>query len=322
MWNLEHGPEQTGANVKTLERERWGCVNADPKGVFLLAANARFDMQREGVSPNTLIVPPRMGIFCAWNEQRTSYKESGPKADVVLYGEQLNIPRIVGCDVHECESFDVDFSADPINQCARHRQCGEFFVVDKDAVEVQIYSAASDTFETITRKQMQDAAGDGSGDGSGKEFVIFRPHQTWEMSTAIMCERGEGLGVTFHGNHSFLLQSGKSYALHLLSSGVVLTTPPPQITSGKFISGTTPTTPRVSWRTVSLCVTFVKLWNSTNHPPSQKNALCCSRMSSVRGTSGVSPANSIRGKRLGCNRTRPNAIRERQSTRGPPVSSA
>jgi len=278
MWNLEHGPEQTGANVKTLERERWGCVNADPKGVFLLAANARFDMQREGVSPNTLIVPPRMGIFCAWNEQRTSYKESGPKADVVLYGEQLNIPRIVGCDVHECESFDVDFSADPINQCARHRQCGEFFVVDKDAVEVQIYSAASDTFETITKPQMRTAAGvtaeEEKNAGDDGQYVIFRPHQTWEMSTAIMCERGEGLGVTFHGNHSFLLQSGKSYALHLLSSGVVLTTPPPQITSGKFISGTTPTTPRVSWRT--------------------KNALCCSRMSSVRGTSGVSPANSIR----------------------------
>ena len=46
-------------------------------------------------------------------------------------------------------------------------------------------------------------------------LLICRPHQSWEMSTAILCERGESLGVTFHGNHSFMLSSDAVRKLHL-----------------------------------------------------------------------------------------------------------
>ena len=120
-----------------------------------MCANAKYDMQREGVTPNTLIVPPRMGIFCAWNDQRTSYKESGPRGDKILYGGELSIPRIVGCDVFEAQSFDTSFSSQPINQCCRVRQCGEFWWIPEiNAEEGRRQATLTMKFKFIRPKQI------------------------------------------------------------------------------------------------------------------------------------------------------------------------
>lgn len=97
----EHGPPETGERTKQYQRENWACVNKTPKGIFLMAAEAKYQMQREGVTPDTIVFPPRMGMYAKWADERISYKESGPKADVTLYGEALTMPRILGCDVFE-----------------------------------------------------------------------------------------------------------------------------------------------------------------------------------------------------------------------------
>ena len=62
-WMREHGPPETGERTKQYQRENWACVNKNPKGVFLMAAEARHQMQREGVTPDTIIFPPRMGMY-------------------------------------------------------------------------------------------------------------------------------------------------------------------------------------------------------------------------------------------------------------------
>ena len=55
----EHGAPETQERTKQYQRENWACVNKTPKGIFLMAAEAKYQMQREGVVPDTIVFPPR-----------------------------------------------------------------------------------------------------------------------------------------------------------------------------------------------------------------------------------------------------------------------
>ena len=156
------------------------------------------------------------------------------------------MPRILGCDVFETEAFDVDFCARPVNQLNRDRQCGEYLdlgPIDGGNKAWQIYSADSDQFETVNvrendlilkgQRQMPilfvDAGRAVSYDRRAQEEidrlsedqkpnyhrVLLRPHATWRMSSCIILKKGEELGCTFHGNHSFVLQSDNVRKIHM-----------------------------------------------------------------------------------------------------------
>lgn len=95
-WMRNHGPPETGERTKEYQRQNWACVNKNEKGIFLMAAEAKYQLQREGVVPDTIVLPPRMGMYAKWAHERLSYRESGPKADATLYGEALSMTRILG----------------------------------------------------------------------------------------------------------------------------------------------------------------------------------------------------------------------------------
>lgn len=129
-----------------------------------------------------------------------------------------------------------------MNQLDRDRQCGEYLdlgpVEGDENQQWQIYSADSDQFETVTAAGldltlkgqsqapilMVGPAGNPVYRGAESaraalanveearkgdyHRVLLRPHATWRMSSCVVLKKGEELGCTFHGNHSFLLQSG------------------------------------------------------------------------------------------------------------------
>jgi len=161
-----------------------------------------------------------MGMYVSMLPEHTSYKESGPRGETQLIKQaNLTMPTLRGSTVFEIEAFDTDFSGVPVNQLERARQCGEYFEFDTkmnttETGSIYIYSADSDDFEKIDYKYAADRAWNSKKLNTDK-LVLFRPHQTWNMNSAILCESGEALGYTFHGNHSFLLQTDSLRKLHI-----------------------------------------------------------------------------------------------------------
>jgi len=219
-WNHQFGVKQTGHNAQQLERANWALVNKSQNGLYLLDSNTKFEMAREGIKPNTWIFPPRMGMYVSMLPKHTSYQESGPRGDAQLTKQaNLTMQTLRGSTVFEIEAFDTDFSGVPVNQLERARQCGEFFEFDikmnaTNTGSIYIYSADSDDFEKIDYTDAVSQAWNNKIADTDK-LVVFRPHQTWNMNSAILCERGEALGYTFHGNHSFLLQTDSLRKLHI-----------------------------------------------------------------------------------------------------------
>jgi len=221
LWNKSFGTQQTGHNTLQNERANWAIVNKSQNGLYLLDSNTKFEMAREGIKPDTWIFPPRMGMYVSMLPEHTSYQQSGPRGEKQLIKQaNLTMPTLRGSKVFEIEAFDTDFSGVPVNQLARPRQCGEYFEMETDDNSIWIYSANSDDFEQIMMADAMEAAWNktkynNAENRKGCKLLLFRPHQTWTMNSAILCERGEALGYTFHGNHSFLLQTDSLRKLHV-----------------------------------------------------------------------------------------------------------
>lgn len=219
LWNHKFGVKQERHNTLQRERANWALVNKSQNGLYLLDSNTKFEMAREGIKPDTWIFPPRMGMYVSMLPDHTSYQKSGPRGETQLIKQaNLTMPTLRGSTVFEIEAFDTDFSGVPVNQLERARQCGEYFVFDntmKESDSIHIYSAESDDFEKITKEEAAAAAWNPNSSAEDHTLVVFRPHQTWQMNSAILCERGEALGYTFHGNHSFLLQTDSLRKLHI-----------------------------------------------------------------------------------------------------------
>jgi hypothetical protein len=62
--------------------------------------------------------------------------------------------------------------------------------------------------ETEEKKQIMDTK-------AGKDILIFRPFQTYRMSSAILAAGGKDLGETFHGHHDFQLSDDIIRKVHV-----------------------------------------------------------------------------------------------------------
>lgn len=181
------------------------------------------DMARQNVKPNIWVFPPKMSIYATMvPNAETEYRMRGPKAATNLDADRYALPSFRGCKVVESNSFDVDFTGQPINLLERNRQIGEFFIVKKNGSgfpAILIYDAAKDGWAKITPPEENyiiKADGKGAGDATG--IVYFRPHATWTMSSAILAEGGKKLGATFHGKHDMVLQTDAvRKSLHLFA---------------------------------------------------------------------------------------------------------
>lgn len=177
-WQRRFGRQSTRRNeLFSAERRRWACVQKEENGLYLLDAELKHEMRREGVTPNLWVFPDKMGIYVNMvGEHQMDYNKRGPLANENRErGDQKATFR--GLPVFEAQSFDVDFTGNPVDLMVREKQCGEWFwlpikstgsganltttdanIKDK-ASSIAIYSADSDNFEIIKASDYVEADG-------------------------------------------------------------------------------------------------------------------------------------------------------------------
>ena len=151
-WTKKYGQQVLRANdLMQAERRRWAIIQKDKNGLYILDAELKHELKKEGVVPNVWVWPDRMGIYANMvGDHKTTFAERGPKANANLEnGDKIQSFR--GLPVFESQSFDVDFTGEPIDLMIRNQQIGSFYVLDggKDS-EKYIYSADSDKFEKMS----------------------------------------------------------------------------------------------------------------------------------------------------------------------------
>ena len=236
-WQRRFGRQVSRANDLFLaERRRWAIVQKEENGLYLLDAELKHELKREQVSPNLWIFPDKMGIYCNMvGEHQMDYSKRGDQANENRErGDTKTTFR--GLPVYEAHSFDVDFSGEPVDLMTRDQQCGEYFVMENSGEDIFIYSADSDKFERIKWTDAKNAAERhmGSNDANNNNveklkpatdendvaiadeaILIFRPAQTYAMSSAILMKGGTETGSTYHGHHDFMLSDDIIRKVHV-----------------------------------------------------------------------------------------------------------
>ena len=226
-WNRKYGPQVNRPNdLFREERRRWACVQKTRDGLYILDAELKHQLKREGVVPNLWVFPDRMGIYVHMIAGHAlEYDKRGPEAiSNRESGDKISTFR--GLPVFEAQSFDVEFTSEPVDLLIRERQCGEWFYV-KATDKIAIYSADSDKFEVVDGTSLSETV-DGSGKNSSRDngttersqsgdagYLLFRPFQTYRMASAILAKGGSETGSTYHGHHDFMLSDDILRKVHV-----------------------------------------------------------------------------------------------------------
>jgi len=246
-WQRKFGRQVKRVNdLMSREKHHWALVQKEENGLYLLDAELKHEMKREGVVPNIWVWPDKMGIYANMvGEHNMDYHKRGELANQNREkGDQKGTFR--GLPVFEAQSFDVDFTGEPIDLLIREQQCGEYFYM-KNNQNIIIYSADSDKFETVTWTDADAAAGLAESDGFDNptnsmssqgwennldpdgnlnlkeeitddgdyDILLFRPAQTYRMASAILAKGGSDTGSCYHGHHDFQLSDDIIRKVHV-----------------------------------------------------------------------------------------------------------
>lgn len=235
-WNRRYGRQiSRQSDLMSMERRRWAIVQKSVNGLYLLDAEIKHEMKREGVSPNVWVFPDKMKIYVNMvGGHQVDYDKRGPQANENRERGELKT-TFRGLSVFESQAFDVDFSNQPVDLMVRERQCGEFFVLDPavNQGEKYIYSADKDNWvkishsvlkeKAINKDQLDATSSNNNGvantaPGGSKDsnpLLVFRPFQTYRMASAILAQGGSELGSTYHGHHDFMLSDDVIRKIHV-----------------------------------------------------------------------------------------------------------
>ena len=233
-WNRKFGRQiSRQSDMQGMERRRWAIVQKSVNGLYLLDAEVKHEMKREGVTPNLWVFPDKMKIYVNMvGEHQLDYDKRGPQANENRERGELKT-TFRGLPVFEAQSFDIDFSNQPLDLMVRERQCGEFFILEaaQGKNEKYIYNADTDNWGKITYDNLKDkavnaldaAVSNSNGvtneavatEQAGNPLLIFRPHQTYRMASAILARGGSELGSTYHGHHDFMLSDDIIRKIHV-----------------------------------------------------------------------------------------------------------
>ena len=139
-------------NLLRHERNNWACVQKTHKGLYVLDAELKHQMKKNGVVPNVWVFPPKMSIYLDMAPiEQTEYRLKGPQAAGNLEDDRTGKGiRWRDTDVFEAATFDIDFVNDDHDLLQRMRQCGEFFIIPDGSHAIKIFSADHDEFKTIS----------------------------------------------------------------------------------------------------------------------------------------------------------------------------
>jgi len=226
QWVMEHGQRTLRPqDLQQRSRNNWGIVQKQERGLYLVDADVKDIMRYEGVSPDTLIFPSRMGMYASLVPgSETEFYRKGPGAVANLETGPATFQTFRGLRVHESRPFDVDFIGEPYDLLVRERQIGDYHVVpDKEGLTgFYIYSMDSDKFENVlaqkndgeTKDQFKTRVAQ-NNNLIGPGDVICRPFRSYHMASAIWLKRGLDTGMTAHGHHDFQLSDDTLRKVHI-----------------------------------------------------------------------------------------------------------
>ena len=205
QWIAEHGPRTMRTqDLQQRSRNNWGIVQKQERGLYLLDADVKDIMRYEGVTPDTLVFPSRMGMYASLvPSSETEFYRKGPGSVANLETGPATFQTFRGLRVHESRPFDVDFIGEPYDLLVRERQIGDYHIIPDDAEEFWIYSMDADKFVNVMEE------------GAENNDVIARPFRTYHMASAIWMKRGLETGMTAHGHHDFQLSDDTLRKVHI-----------------------------------------------------------------------------------------------------------
>ena len=181
----KYGQQVLRANdLMQAERRRFMIVQKSKDGLYVLDAELKHELKREGVIPNIYVLPDKMGIYINM--------VSGNALDYEKHGDLANKNResgdkkmsFRGTKCFEANAFDVEFSGQPVDLLTRQQQIGSWYLIPcpkkepkKEGEEGEgkviddgtryIYSADRDGFEKITHANaFANAVNKDDNDGS------------------------------------------------------------------------------------------------------------------------------------------------------------
>merc|ERR1711871_1073319 len=240
-WQRRFGRQSSRRNdLFAMEKRRWACVQKEKNGLYILDAELKHELKKEGVEPNLWVFPDKMGIYVNMvGEHQMDYDKRGPQANENRERGDLKA-TFRGLPVFEAQGFDVDFTGQPINLMEREQQCGSWYwlPITGNKSEIAIYNADSDNWEIMTyEKKTVNGAETETVNGQQVTFdastvaridgqqeldtkdepgiLLFRPFQTYRMASAILAKGGSETGSTFHGHHDFMLSDDVVRKVHV-----------------------------------------------------------------------------------------------------------
>ena len=209
QWVMEHGQRTLRPqDLQQRSRNNWGIVQKQERGLYLVDADVKDIMRYEGVTPDTLIFPSRMGMYASLVPgSETEFYRKGPGAVANLETGPATFQTFRGLRVHESRPFDVDFIGEPYDLLVRERQIGDYHIIPI-CDQFYIYSMDSDKFEKVYDVKETDGPYS-PGD------VLCRPFRTYHMASAIWMKRGLDTGMTAHGHHDFQLSDDTLRKVHI-----------------------------------------------------------------------------------------------------------
>ena len=228
-WDRQHGSTVTRpGQLLRQQRRRWGVVQKQERGMYILDAELKDQMKYEGVSPNVWILPSKMSIYMTMvPSAEVEFYRKGAGAAANLEKGPDNLLTFRGSKVFETRPFDIDFIGEPRDLLVRERQIGEYFVFpNQDEVgagnprDIYIYSMDTDNFVKMNYDQCEaiarsNARAAGVNDAAGGNVILFRPFQTYNMASGILMKGGLETGMTAHGHHDFMLTDDVMHKVHI-----------------------------------------------------------------------------------------------------------
>ena len=117
QWNAKHGTLHRSSLQRVLEDEKflWAVVQKNIKGLFVMDAELKDRMRRQGIEPTAWIFPPKMSIYASMiPEYFNEFQRRGETAKNALETGARAFDSFRGLPVYETRTFDVDFQGDGI----------------------------------------------------------------------------------------------------------------------------------------------------------------------------------------------------------------
>jgi hypothetical protein len=167
-WEAKHGIRTDGV-MRMVEQEvyNYAAVQKTPHGLDIITEQVKQRMRRYGVSPDLMIIPPRLAIYLTMvRPEKTQYFLAGPDgAKNVREGPEA-LTNYRGLRTFESRSFDVYNNEPPIDLALRNRQVGEYYIIPKGSNSIEIYNEETDNFETLSRSDLKDTTFPATANGA------------------------------------------------------------------------------------------------------------------------------------------------------------